>query len=157
MILSSCHHYSLNNDSHCDCRCRCHYMQGVYALSCLELTSITILFYSILFQIHSIPSNSVRLKSIYYIVQYCISYQWKICVYLSICLFICMNKFFSFLFSLFFTLLFFLFLFAFLSFFSFLMNVFLTHTHTHTHTRGHTNTYEYMFLLMTRTYYFKRG
>ena len=55
MILSSCHDYSLNNDSHCHGHCRCHYMQGVYVyfilpclglfclvLSCLELTSITI-------------------------------------------------------------------------------------------------------------------
>ena len=57
MILSSCHHYSLNNDchGHCDCHsryhCHCHYMQRVYVyfiltslalpylvLSCLEWT-----------------------------------------------------------------------------------------------------------------------
>ena len=54
MILSSCHHYSLNNDCHCHyhccCHCHCHYMQRIYVyfvLSCLALpwcewTSITI-------------------------------------------------------------------------------------------------------------------
>ena len=63
MTLSSCHHYSLNNDCHwychghchCCCDCHCHYMQRIYVyfiLSCLalpclvlfylELTSITI-------------------------------------------------------------------------------------------------------------------
>ena len=57
MILSSCHHYSLNNDCHCDCHC--HYMQRIYVyfilsslaltclvLSCVELTSITIVIIS---------------------------------------------------------------------------------------------------------------
>ena len=66
----------------------------------------------------------IQFDSIYYIVQYCISYQKMICVYLFVCpfvcLFICMNKF---MFSL-------LFLFS----FSFLMNVLLTHTYTRTHT-----------------------
>ena len=43
MILSSCHHYSLNNDCHCHCccHCHCHYMQRVYVyfnLSCLLLS-----------------------------------------------------------------------------------------------------------------------
>ena len=54
MILSSCHHCSLNNDCHwyCNwhCHCDCHYMQRIYVyfiLPCLALpwcewTSITI-------------------------------------------------------------------------------------------------------------------
>ena len=135
---------------------------------------ITIQFYSILFYFISnrfdlILFYSLLLNSICYIVQYCISYQWMICVYLSVhlsvCVFICMNKFMFSVLSCFFilSLLFlfsFHFYFSFISLFifislSFLMNVFLTHTHGHGH--GHTNTYEYMFLLMTRTYYFNSG
>ena len=122
-----------------------------------------ILFYFILnwldwIRFYSIRLNSILLNSIYYIVQYCISYQWMICVCLSICpsvslsvclsfcwsvcLFICMNKFLS-LFS---TLSFF---FSFLfSLYSFLMNVFLTHTHVdgrgHTHIHGHTYIWIYV-------------
>ena len=45
MILCSCHDYSLNNDSHCDCRCRCYYMQGVYAyfiLPCFVLPCLVL-------------------------------------------------------------------------------------------------------------------
>ena len=42
MILSSCHHYSLNNDchGHCHCHCHGHYMQRIYVyfiLTCLLL------------------------------------------------------------------------------------------------------------------------
>ena len=39
MILSSCHHYSLNND------CHCHYMQRIYVyfiMSCLDFTSLAL-------------------------------------------------------------------------------------------------------------------
>ena len=117
-----------------------------FILSLLLLWSpfYSILFYSTLFQIDSILFYFILLNSIYCIVQYSISYQWMICVYLSVCpsvcLFICMNKFlFSFLFS--------------FSLFSWTSS---SHTHIHIHGHGHTNTYEYMFLHMTRTYYFKR-
>ena len=78
----------------------------------------SILFYSTLFQIDSIWLDlilfySTLLNSIYYIVQYSISYQWMICVYLSVCLSV-----------------------RFSSLLSFLMNAFLTHTYT-----DKTNTY----------------
>ena len=117
-----------------------------YFISSAALISIpfcSILFYSTLFQIDSILFYSIEFDLLYCSVLYLISMN-DLClsVRLFVCLFICMNKF---MFSL-------LFLFCF-PFFSFLMNVFLTHTHGHGH--GHTNTYEYMFLLMTRTYYFK--
>ena len=154
MILSSCHHHSLNNDSHCcwHCCCHCHYMQRIYVyfiLSCLLLSSLVlsclvlswvdeyyycyyrhdvvwsrltlhyhiisyhiishvllfylfcwfdlhstlfylILFNSTLFQIDLIWFFSLLLNSIYYIVQYSISYQWMICVYLSVRLSVCL-------------------------------------------------------------------
>ena len=144
-----------------------------YHISCSFILSLLLiwslfyfiwsLFYSILFYFISnrfdlIEFFSLLLKSIYYIVQYSISYQWMICVYLSVHPSVCLSVWINlcFLFSpvaLFFLYSFFsLFIFISLSFLSFLMNVFLTHTHGH----GHTNKYEYMFLLMTRTYYFKR-
>ena len=108
--------------------------------------SYSILFYFIsnwffLIGFNSIEFDSILLNLIYYILQYCISYKWMICVclsvYLSVYLFICMNKFFSFLLS----------------------HERLPHTynHTHIHTDTDTNTYEYMFLLMTRTCFYKSG
>ena len=202
MILSSCHHYSLNNDCRCDCHCccHCHSMQRIYvyfispclALPCVELTSITIviigmtlydlvlhyiiisyhiishvlllylfcwfdlhciLFYSILFNFISnrfdlILFFFISLNLIYCIVQYSISYQWMICVYLSVhpsvCpsvrlslyLFTCMNKFMFSLLSCFFILSL-LFLFSFHFHFSFFTLFSLTSS-SHTHGHGHT-------------------
>ena len=86
--------------------------------SYLLVSLLLIWFYSILvkfnlFEIDSIQFDSIRLKLIYYIVQYSISYQWMICVYLSVCLSV-----------------------RFSSLLSFLMNAFLTHTYT-----DKTNTY----------------
>ena len=112
----------------------------------------SILFYFISNRFDLIWFYSLLLNSIYCIVQYSISYQWMICVYLSVrpsvclsvCVFICMNKF---MFCRFFLFLFFL---------LFLYSLFLWTSSSHTHWHGHTHTYEYMFLLMTRTYYFKR-
>ena len=109
-------------------------------------------FYSILFYFTSnwfdlILFSFILLNSIYYIVQYSISYQWMICVYLSVrpsvclsvCLCVCLSVWISlcFLFSPVSSF----FLFSFFSL-SFLMNVFLTHTHGH----GHTHTYIWIYV-----------
>ena len=90
-----------------------------FDFSCLELTSVTIVIigmtlyelvshYHIIsyhiwcsfilsllliwFPFHFILFYSILLNSIYCIVQHSISYQWMICVYLSVCLSVCMNK-----------------------------------------------------------------
>ena len=143
-----------------------HYNIISYHISCTFILSllliwsadlISIVFYSTLFQIdwirfYSIEFDSILLNLIYYIVQYCISYQWMICVCqsicpsvcLSICLFICMNNFslFSLLYSSFFSL-------------SFLMIVFLTHTqsnsHKHTATQIHMNIRSFLWLVHIST------
>ena len=126
------------------------YITLSYHISCSFLLSLLLIwspFYSILFY-----STLFQIDSIHCIVQYSISYQWMICVYLSVCPSVCSSVCLSVCLSVWISLCFLFFtLFSFLFLFSFLMNVFLTHTHGH----GHTNTYEYMFLLMTRTYYFK--
>ena len=64
-----------------------HYHITSYHVLCSLILSadlFSIRFYYILF--YSIPnwSDWMRLNLIYYIVQYCISYQWMICVYLSV-------------------------------------------------------------------------
>ena len=132
-----------------------HYHIISYHNSCSFILSLLLIwspFYSILVNFKSILFDSILffilLNLIYYIFQYCISYQWMICVYLvrssvclSVCLFICMNKFMFSLLSCFFSL--------------YPFSLFSWTSSSHTHGHGHTNTYEYMFLLMTRTYYFK--
>ena len=86
-----------------------HYIIISYHISCSFILSLlliwspfyTILFYSILFnstlfQIDSIWFDlillfySILLDLIYCIVQYSISYQWMICVYLSVCPSVCL-------------------------------------------------------------------
>ena len=77
-----------------------HYHIISYHISCSYVLSLlliwspfhSILFYFISFQIHSIWFYSILLNSIYCIVQYSISYQWMICVYLSVCLSICLYE-----------------------------------------------------------------
>ena len=110
-------------------------------ISSADLLSIP--FHSILLNFKSIWFYSLLLNLIYYIVQYSISHQWMICVYLSVhpsvypsvclsvclsicpfvclfvCLSVCMKKV--------------LFPFLFFSLFSFLMKCTYTDTHTHTH------------------------
>ena len=115
-------------------------------MSCLVLSCLVLswLFYSILFYFISnrldlIWLNSILLNSIYYIVQYCISYQWMICVYLSVCLFICMNKF---MFSL---------LFSFLFYYSFFSHERLPHTYTDTDTQMHMNLCSFLWLVHITT------
>ena len=107
---------------------------------------ISILFYSILLYFKLIRFDfilffSLLLNSIYCIVQYSISYQWMICVCLSVRASVHLSVYLSvwislcFLFSpvsCFFSS-HFLFLYT-LFLLSFLMNVFLTHTHTRTRT-----------------------
>ena len=123
------------------------YFMFFYLISSADLFSI--LFYSTLFQIDwigfdSIRLNTILLNSICYIVQYCISYPWMICVCLSIrpsvclsvCLFICMNNF-SPCFLLF------------LSLFSLLFSherLPYTHTRTRTWTHTRTRTHKYIWI-----------
>ena len=115
-----------------------------YLFCCFDLHSL--LFYSILFYFisnwfDSILFYSILLNLIYCIVQYSISYQWMVCVCLSIRPSVCLSVWISlcfvfspvslfFLYS-FFTLSLFIFFFS-LSLLSFFMNVFLTHTRTRT-------------------------
>ena len=118
------------------------YLMFVYFISSADL--IFIVFYSILLYFKLIGHvstlfDSILLNLIYYIVQYCISYQWMICVCLSVyqfvCGFICMNKFYSFISSLLF----------FFSLYSFLFSwLFFSHTHSHTH--GHTHMYKWIYV-----------
>ena len=119
-----------------------------YLFCWFDLYSIhSILLYCTLFQIDSIWFFSLLLITIYCIVQYSISYQWMICVYLSVrlwdCLSVCLSVWISLCFH-----------FSFFSLYPFSLFSWTSSSHKHGH--GHTNTYEYMFLLMTRTYYFKR-
>ena len=47
-MLSSCHHYSLKNDSHWNCRCHFHYMQRIYVYfisPCLVLSWVDKYYY----------------------------------------------------------------------------------------------------------------
>ena len=108
-----------------------------------------------LIQLNLIWLNYIRFYSIEFDLLYCpvlylismndlylsICPSVRPCVCLSDILFICMNKFF---FSLIFS-------FVLFSLFFSLMNVW----HTCFNKCGHTHAYEYMFLLMTRKYYFK--
>ena len=121
-----------------------------YFISSADLISIlfhliplfSILLYLKLIRFDLILFYFILLNLIYYIVQYCISYEWMICVYLSVrlsvCVFICMNKFIVYSFFVFFFLfLFSFFLFSLYSFFTLFSYERLPHTYTHTLTRTH--------------------
>ena len=94
------------------------YITISYHISCSLILSFLLI---------SSPFHYFLLNLIYYIVEYCISFQWMICVYLSVCLFICMNKFF---FSL-----------RFFSLFFFLVFSLFSSSHAHAHACTHTHTY----------------
>ena len=72
-----------------------HYIIISYHISCSFIVSLLLIWSPF----HLILFYFILLNSIYYIVQYNISYQWMICVYLSVrpsvCLSVCMNKFLS--------------------------------------------------------------
>ena len=69
MILSSCHHYSLNNDCHCHCHCCCHYhyMQRIYLF--YGLTWLKLLITFLIWQEHTLSSLS-SLNSIQFVILY---------------------------------------------------------------------------------------
>ena len=131
MILSSCHHYSLNND----CHCHCHYMQRIYVYFILS----SILFYWIRFTV------------LFSIVSHINEWFVSVCpsVRLSVCVFICMNKFMFSVFSCFFILsLLFLFSFHFhFSFFTLFLWTSSSHTHTDTDTQINMNICSFLWLV----------
>ena len=119
MILSSCHHHSLNNDCHCHCCCHCYLL--LFAtnlcifhldLSCLDLSCcLTVCL-----------SGWISLCFLFYPVSL---------FFLIFSLFIFISPF----------------IFISLSFLSLLMNVFLTHGHGHTHTYIHMNICSFLWLV----------
>ena len=126
------------------------YLMFFYFISSADLISN-----STWFQIDLIWFDSILLNLIYYIVQYCISYQWMICVYLSICLSVrlsvCLSVWISlcFLFSpvsLFFLYSFFS-LFIFISLSLLFSYELLPHTHTDTDTQIHMNICSFLWLV----------
>ena len=134
-----------------------------YFISSADLISILfyyILFYSIQFYFISnrfdsiwfdlILFYSILLNSIYYIVQYSISYQWMICVHPFVFLSVCLSVWVSlcFLFSP--VSLFFLFSFHIhFSFFTLFSHERLPHTHTRTRTHKyiHMNICSFLWLV----------
>ena len=124
------------------------YLMFFYFISSADLISNSTLFQIDLIWFYSILFYSILLNLIYYIVQYSISYQWMICVYLSVRpsvrLCVCLSVWISlcFLFSpvsllFLFVSLSFLFLFSFhfnFSFFTLFSWTSSSHTHTHTDT-----------------------
>ena len=106
--------------------------------------------------LYSIQLDSIQFDLIqYYSIELDLSYCSVLClismnglclfVLLSVCLLIYLSVWITFCF------LFSSLLLSFLYLISFYMNVW----HTHLNTCGHSHKYEYMFLLMTRKYYFK--
>ena len=115
MILSSCHHYSLNNDCHCHyhccCDCHCHYMQRIYVyfilsslalsylvlfcfvLSWLEGTSITIVIIGM--TLYELVLHYIIIS--YHIISYVLLFYLHILFY-SILLYFKLIRFDSFLF-----------------------------------------------------------
>ena len=132
------------------------YLMFFYFISSAYL--ISILFYSILLYFKSIwfdliLFSSLLLNLIYYIVQYSISYQWMICVYLPVrlpvCLSVCLSEWTSLCFP-------FLTLFSFFSRSNlFLFSLFSwtssspihTDTHTGTDTQIHMNICSFLWLV----------
>ena len=74
------------------------YLMFIHLFSSADLSSIlfhlislfSILLYFKLIRFDSILFYFILLNLIYYIVQYSISYQWMICVYLSVCPSVCL-------------------------------------------------------------------
>ena len=125
----------------------------LYLMFFYFISSADSIFNSTSFQIDLILFYPILLNSIYYIVQYSISYQWMICVSLSVrpsvclyvCLFICMNKFmFSSL--LFLHSFFFIFLFSFVLLFFYSLFSWTSSSHIHTHTQTRTRTHKYIWI-----------
>ena len=122
------------------------YLMFFYFISSADSISNSTLFQIDSIWLNSILFYSVLLNSIYYIVQYSISYQWMICVYLSVCLFICMNKFMFSLLSFFILSLLIFISLSFLFLFSFFSHERLPHTHTHTRTRTRTHKFIWIYV-----------